>query len=224
MTSNRNADVKSYICYHFAKEDSILQSAKKRAVEAHLPHIAIPENVGKLIYMLVKLHKPKRILEIGTLAGYSTLWLAKGAPDAAIITLESNPEHAAVARENFKNAHLENKIELIEADAIESLKLFVERKERPFDLIFLDADKEAYPEYLPYLLTLSQPGTLLLTDNLIPKEDRINRPDPNDVNATSIYRYNSILAEHPHIETILITTIVGDCGRIDALGVSLIKS
>lgn len=219
----RNADIKSYICQLFAKEDEDLLSIKESASYAGLPKIAISENVGKLIYIFTKLQKPKRILEVGTLAGYSTAWLAKGAPDAKIITLECDPKHATVARSNFKQTHLNHRIEIIEDDASNTLNSFVESQEEPFDLIFLDADKKGYPKYLPYLLKLSKPGTLLLTDNLIPREEQINQPASNDLEATNIYHYNSLLSENPNLETILITTIVGDNGRVDALGVSIIN-
>ena len=222
MTSNRSAEIKKYICQTFVKEDQNLLDAKKHAKDAGLPNISVPENVGKLLSMLTKLHKPERILEVGTLGGYSTLWLAKGAPDAKIITLEFDPKHAMIARENFQKAGKQNQILVIEGDAILTLTHFHETGEPPFDLIFLDANKEGYPLYLPLLLKLSKPGTLLLTDNLLPKENSINHPTQNDLEATGTYQYNDILASHPYIDTILVTTIVGEQGRIDALGVSLI--
>lgn len=223
MTNNRSAEIKDYICQTFANEDEALSAAKEHALKEELPPIAIPENVGKLIYLLAKIQKPKRILEVGTLGGYSTLWLAKGAPDAEIITLEYNPKHAAVARENFQRAG-QGKIKVIEGDALKTLQNFIKNGETPFDLIFLDADKEDYPAYLPFLLALSGPNTLLLTDNLIPKVSPINKPLEDDLTAVKIYQYNEMLASHQQIDTILATTIVGESGRIDALGISLIES
>lgn len=223
MSNNRSIAIKNYICKNFVNEDADLQFAKNTSALEHMPPIAIPENVGKLIYMLVKLHQPKRILEVGTLAGYSTLWLAKAAPEAKIITLERDQRHAQVARHNFQNAGLSDQIHLIEGDALKSLKHLAKMGEKPFDLIFLDADKEGYPAYLPHLLALSKPGTLLLTDNLIPREEEIDHPASNDPEAINIYKYNAMLAAHPRLETILSTTIVGSSGRVDALGISLVK-
>lgn len=219
--NQRNIDIKNYICSFFVKEDQDLLSIKKCASDVGLPKIAIPENVGKLLYILTKLQKPQRILEIGTLAGYSTAWLAKAAPEAKIITLECNSKHASIARTNFQNAHL-SQIEVLEDDALKTLQFLIEQKEEPFDLIFLDADKEGYPNYFPYLLKLSKTGTMLLTDNLIPKETPVNNPSTKEIEAIKTYQYNSLLAECPHIETILVTNIVGEKGRIDALGVSLV--
>lgn len=222
MTTNRSAEIKEYITKTFVQEDKDLLAAKEHATKNGIPPIAIPENVGKLLYFLVKLHKPKRILEIGTLAGYSTLWLAKGAPDAELITLEYSKKHASVARENLQRSQHASRIKLLEGDAFEILKQFKENGEPPFDLIFLDAYNEGYPSFLPLILDLSRPGTLLLTDNLIPKEAPINHPSPDDLEGVNTYQYNQLLATNPRLETILSTTIVGERGRIDALGISLV--
>lgn len=216
MIEDRNSAIKDYICRLFAQEDEHLATAKMRARDADLPNIAIPSHVGKLLSFFARLQKPKRILEVGTLAGYSTLWLAKGAPDAEIITLENNPEHASIARENLKGF---SQVRIIEDDALKVLKELT----GPFDLIFLDADKEGYPLYLPHLISLSRPGTLLLTDNLIPKAGTIENPHPKDQIAHKTYEYNQILSSHPQIETVLATTLVGDNARIDALGISIIS-
>lgn len=217
MSDIRHAEIKSYIARLFVSETEAMQMAKQRAKSAELPNIAVPENVGKLLSFFAKLQKPKRILEIGTQAGYSTLWLAQGAPDAEILTLECDPACARLARENFQ-AH--PRIQVIEGDALETLRSFITNKAEPFDLIFLDADKEGYPIYLPYLVNLARPGTLLLTDNLIPKAEPIDNPAHTNQIATQTYIYNKLLAAHPKLDTILIPTIVGEQGRIDALGIS----
>lgn len=221
--NQRNIEIKNYICDYFVQEDSDFSLIKDSALQAGLPKIAVPENVGKLLYMFTKLQKPRRILEVGTLAGYSTTWFAKAAPEAKIITLEYDPKHAAMARSNFENTGSSNRIEVVEGDGVKTLASFIERKEEPFDLIFLDADKKGYPTYLPLLLQLAKPGTLLLTDNLIPKEAQINNPLKTEREAVKTYQYNAMLGSHPDIETILVTTIVGENGRVDALGVSLIQ-
>jgi predicted O-methyltransferase YrrM len=155
------------------------------------------------------------------LAGYSTLWLAKGAPNAQILTIEKVPEHVEIAQENFAHSPFGKKIQIFEGEALDILQQFVQQKQI-FDMIFLDADKENYPNYLPLLLKLSQKGTLLLTDNLIPKIGEINRPHPDDLVATRTYQYNELLRSEERAETILIPTIVGDQGRLDALGITLL--
>lgn len=221
MTKTRNSAIRDYLSQTFVNEDEGLVAAKQRAEKEGLPNISISPHVGKLLSFLTRLQNPKRILELGTLAGYSTLWLAKGAPDAKIITIENNPKHAKVARANFQTS---TNIELIEGDALEIIKQFVKEKVDPFDLIFLDAYKEGYPLYLPYLLELSRPGTMLVTDNLIPKEEKINEPDPRNMIATRTYEYNLLLAKHSKLDTIPVTTIVGEEGRVDALGVTIVSA
>jgi predicted O-methyltransferase YrrM len=222
MTKSRTQQISDYIRSTFVKEEDLFLAIKRHAQQEALPNIAVPENVGKLLYLFTKLQKPKRILEIGTLAGYSTMWFASAAPDATITTIECNQKYANVARDNFKRSDLGNKIELIVENALKVLERYIQDGEPPFDLIFLDADKEGYPHYLPLMLALSRPGTLLLTDNLIPKHGEIKIPPPHDNIAASTYRYNELLTSHPKLETILVPTIVGEEGRIDALGISLV--
>lgn len=222
MTANeRNAAISDYIAATFVKESAPLQEAKKSSLQKGIPDISVPKSEGKLLYMLTLLQKPQRILEIGTLTGYSTLWFAQAAPSATIISLEYDPKHAELARENFKKT--DYNIQVLEGDAFDLLKEMVEQKVTPFDLIFLDADKDSYPTYLPYLLDLSKAGTMLLSDNLIPREVTINSPQKTDVQAQGIYKYNSLLANHPRLETILIPTIIEKWGRLDALGISIVK-
>ena len=212
---HRNKQILDYICDTFVEEDALLRQAKNRTKEAGLPQIMIPKKVGKLLYFLTKMHQPKRILEIGTLGGYSTLWLAKGAPNAEIITIESQTSHANVAIENLK--------------AFESIQVLIGNANQilptlkpAFDLIFLDADKAYYTSYLPHLLRLSNSGALLLTDNLIPKKGNLDPDNPSNTGAKHTFEFNEMLANHPNIDTVLVPTIVGKKGRVDALGVSFI--
>ena len=223
MTANeRNAAVSDYIAATFAQESTALQEAKKSSLQKGIPDISVPQSEGKLLYMLTLLQKPKRILEVGTLTGYSTLWMAEGAPQAEIITLERDPKHAQIARENFKKAN--RNIQVLEGNAGDILREMIGQKVEPFDLIFLDADKDNYPDYLPLLLELSREGTLLLSDNLIPREVAINAPQHTDKQAVGVYKYNSLLANHPQFETILVPTIIEKWGRVDALGISFVKA
>lgn len=222
VIEDRNKEIREYISEYFSDEDEALSYAKKSSNKASLPKIAITENTGKFLYLLAKLKNPHRVLEIGTLGGYSTLWFAKACPQAKIITLEIDPEHGEVARQNFIKAGVNHRIELIVGDAHETLKRFITQNEASFDLIFLDAEKEGYVDYLEDILQLSKPGTLLITDNLIPRGNPINKPHDYDFKAIKTYEYNKILSEHKGLETILVPTLNGEDSRIDALGISLI--
>lgn len=222
--TTRAIDIKNYLSDLFVHEDALLSSIKERARQQGLPNIEVPSTVGKLLYCLAKIQKPQKILEIGTLAGYSTIWLGRALPDNGIlISLELDPHHVAIARNNISLVHLEHKIEIREGNAKELLDLMIDNNEGPFDLIFIDADKENYPCYLEKALKLSRLGTLILSDNLIPKGDTIGKPHPNHPEAKDIYEFNEKIASHPLLESILATTIVGDLGRIDALGISIVN-
>jgi predicted O-methyltransferase YrrM len=222
--STRSIDIKNYVSALFAAEDEVLSSINANAKNEGLPQIEIPQTVGKLLYCLAKIQRPKRILEIGTLAGYSTVWLARALPeDGRLISLELEPHHASVARKNFELAGLSEKIEVREGVARELMENMIAEGEAPFDLIFIDADKEGYPRYLECALSLSHPGTLILSDNLIPKGESIGTFHPNNFIAKSIYQFNNEIATDPRLESILATTIVGEKGRIDALGISIVK-
>jgi predicted O-methyltransferase YrrM len=221
MTRNeRNSAICDYINTTFAHETKALEEAKKSSLQKGIPDISVPKWVGKLLKIITLISKPKRILEIGTLTGYSTLWIAYGAPFAEIITIEHDPKHAEIARNNFLGA--QQKITLLEGNALSLLQEMIDKKVEPFDLVFLDANKDCYPTYLPLILNLTKKGSLLLSDNLIPREDKINRPDPLDKQANAIYTYNAQIAAHPQLETILIPTIVEKWGRLDALGLSIV--
>lgn len=219
IMDNRATDIKRYVTNLFVHEDETLSFARENSRKRALPPIEVPATVGKMLYLFAKLQKPKRILEIGTLGAYSTLWLEKALePGGKIITLEIVPEHIACAKETIKKAGKENRIEIREGDA---LKLLEEMKgEPPFDLIFIDAEKRSYPNYLEKVMPLTRKGTLILSDNLIPKSDPI--ANPSHVESEKIYEYNEKLASHPNLDTTLITTIVGESGRLDSLGFSLV--
>ncbi len=224
LTLERNQAIKQYICDYFAKEDQTLLQIHQNSQKEGLPDIHIPANVGKLIYLLTQLKSPKKILEIGTLAGYSTLWMARAlAKNAKIVSLELDPHHAVISRKHLKDAGVGHMVEIREGIASVLLEEMIKKKEGPFDLIFIDADKESYPQYLEYAVALAESGTLILTDNLIPKGEAINQPAPTNVEATSIYAFNQKMAMHPRLESIIATTIVGNSGRIDGLGIAIVK-
>ncbi|MBI2742431.1 MAG: O-methyltransferase [Chlamydiales bacterium] len=224
MSLERNIEIKKYICSLFVNEDEILKTVRTNSKKERLPDIQVPSNVGKLLYMLTKLHAPKRVLEIGTLGGYSTIWIARAmGAEGRIISLDIDAHNIRVAKEHLALAGLQERVEIRFGRATELLQQMVESKEEPFDLIFIDADKVSYPDYLEYAVKLSSPGTLILSDNLIPKGGEIGGrgPDMQD-EEKGIYKFNQQMASHPRLETILIPTIVGEKGRIDALGLSIV--
>lgn len=219
----RAQQIKDYLCTLFAQEDEHLQYAREHSKEAGLPEIAVPAHVGKLLYLLAKLRAPKRILEIGLLGGYSTLWLLRALPaDGKLISLEIDPERALIAQEHVKKAGFESQFEVRVGAAYRHLVEMRQQDEEPFDLIFIDADKENYPRYLDAVLPLSRSGTLILSDNLIPKRGEVLKPDHRDVEAIAIYEFNQKMANHPNLDSTLLTT-VWDQGRIDGLGLAIVR-
>jgi predicted O-methyltransferase YrrM len=220
----RNRQVKGYICNHFCEESIATAHALQRSEKEGLKPIQVPLNVAKMLAMIAKLKKPKRILEIGTLGGYSALWLVQGlAEGGKLITIECDPKHIAVAKENFAFANVGEFIEIRSGYARDILEEMIAQNEGPFDLIFLDGDKSEYPEYLEPFLELSTSGTILLTDNAIPKRGEIGCPDPRDAEAVAVYLFNQMVADHPVLETIPLTTIVGENGRIDAISLTIVR-
>lgn len=218
MEFTRNSQIKEYTRNLFCEEDKELKDVREHSCAAALPPIAVPANVGKMLYFFCRLQQPKRVLEIGTLGGYSTLWLARGMPaEGVLLTLESEEKHCHIARENIFHANLEAQIEVRLGEAEMLLQKMIEEKEPSFDLVFIDADKKRYGAYLELVFALSHPGTLVLLDNLIPKRGVILSPDMRDVEAVSIYAFNEQLARDRRFESVLFPTIVGD-GRVDALG------
>ena len=168
MSNDLFERVEAYIDGLFAPGDAVLDSAVARARAAKMPEIQISAGQGKFLYLLAKLVGARRILELGTLAGYSTIWLARAVPaDGRVVTLEFSAEHAAVARENFAGAGLSNRIEVIEGTALEGLPGLAARGEPLFDMVFIDADKNNYPAYLDLVVPLTRPGGLILADNVI---------------------------------------------------------
>lgn len=216
----RNRQIKSYIESLFAEEEEEIRFARENSKKEGLKEIQVPALVGKMLYMLAKIQNPKNVLEIGTLGGYSTLWLARALPpDGKIVTLEQEAEHARIAEAHIAHAGFQNQVEVHVGDA----RLLLPKIDQVFDLIFIDADKENYPLYLDYALKLSRPGTLILSDNLIPKRGEIEHPDPRDVEALAIYDFNQKMAAHPRLESTIFPTIVGEKGRMDSLGVARVK-
>ncbi len=213
-----NQEVKAYLDRRFGQEDALLHFIRTQSQAEGLPEIHLPIYVGKLLYLLAKIQAPKKILEVGTLGGYSTAWLAHAlAPQGHLISLEINPDYAEKARQHLVSLS-EIFIDIRIGHAVELMAQLVETGEGPFDLIFIDADKENNVLYLEWALHLSYPGTLILIDNLIPKGDKIGYPTHDE--ARAVYAFNDYLARHPMLETAAVTTVVGSQGRLDSLALA----
>jgi predicted O-methyltransferase YrrM len=160
--------VDRYIAEHLLKPDSVLDAALQDSTAAGLPPIAVTAPLGKLLHLLLRLAGARTVLELGTLGGYSTIWLARALPaDGNLLTLEANPDYARVAQANIARAGLEGIVEMRVGPALETLPQIADEGIGPFDAIFIDADKQNNPGYLKWALKLSRPGTLIVVDNVV---------------------------------------------------------
>jgi predicted O-methyltransferase YrrM len=180
-----------------------------------LPEIHVSPNEGRLLRLLTETAGARRILEVGTLGGYSTIYLARALPeDGLLISLELDERHAEVARENIAEAGLEGRVEVRVGDARKLLAGMVQDGVEPFDLTFIDADKESYPEYLEWALRLSHPGSLILADNTIRGGSVL---DPRDESARATRKFNENLARDPRLSAHILPLIRE---RVDGLAIA----
>ena len=220
MKTNRADDVDRYLASLFVGDDRDLRRALEQSAAAGLPPIAVSAVQGKLLYLLARLQGARRILEIGTLGGYSAIWLARALPsDGQLITLEIDPEHAAVARANLAAAGFDGVVRVEVGPALQTLERLVEQGALPFDLIFIDADKQNNPNYLARALDLSRPGTLVVVDNVV-RGGAIIEPNDDDPALVGTRRALEMLATNPRFAATALQT-VGQKGY-DGLAVALI--
>ena len=195
--------VDRYITDLLVPPDEALEKALRASADAGMPAIAVSPNQGKLLMMLAQMLGARRILEIGTLGGYSTIWLARGlAPGGMLITLEADPKHADVARSNIARAGLSDVVEVRLGRGLDTLPLL----EGPFDLIFIDADKVSYPEYLQWAIRLTRAGSVIVADNVVRKGAVIDA-DSSDQNVRGVRRFNEILAAEARLSGTTIQTV-----------------
>jgi len=212
--------IDTYIETLFTASDAALTRNLVDAEAAGLPPINVSPNQGRLLYLLTKIAGAKRVLEVGTLGGYSTTWLARALPnDGVLVTLELDPKHAAVARLNLERASLAPAIDLRVGPAAESLRDLIRSGTTPFDLIFIDANKSGYVEYLDLALQLSRSGTLILADNVI-RHGLVLDPQPEDPNDAGAKAFNDAIAAHPRLESLILPIVRA---RVDGLSISLVR-
>jgi len=214
--------VDDYIAGLLVGKDPALEKALRTSVEAGLPPIHVAPNQGKFLHLLAKMHGACNILEIGSLGGYSTIWLARAlAAGGRLVTLEFDPKHAEVARRNIADAGLADSVELREGRAVDTMQRLIDEKHAPFDFIFIDADKEGYPDYFRLSLKLSRAGTCIVADNII-RDGAVVDPKNPDERVREVRRFMEAVAAEPRVSATAIQT-VGDKGY-DGFAIALVIS
>jgi predicted O-methyltransferase YrrM len=199
--------VDQYLTQLLVRPDGALEQALESSAAAELPSIAVSAPQGKLLHLLARLAGAKRILELGTLGGYSTIWLARALPPGGrLVTLEFEPKHAEVARRNITRAGLNDAVEVRVGPAVKTLEQMVDKGTEPFDLIFIDADKPEYPDYLTWSLKLSRPGTLIIADNVI-RNGAVADGASTDPKVLGVRRFNEMVAAEPRLTATAIQTV-----------------
>jgi predicted O-methyltransferase YrrM len=201
------AAVDKYFADALIAPDEAMEAAFTANREADLPAIDVTPLQGKFLEVLVRAIGAKRVLEIGTLGGYSTLWLARALPaDGIVVTLEIEPRHAAIAQKNIEKAGLAERVDLRVAPAATTLAALAAEHVAPFDFIFIDADKAGYPEYLKWSLKLSRPGTLIVADNVV-RDGKVVDPENPDPNIQGVRRFTELVAVEPRLSATVLQTV-----------------
>lgn len=221
MNQEQWSAVDEYAADLFVGDDPVLKGTLADSTAAGLPEIAVSPAYGKLLTLLARAVGARRILEIGTLGGYSTICLARALPpDGRLVSLEINPFHADVARANIARAGLAGQVEVLVGRAVDSLAALAAASRGPFDLIFIDADKPGYTDYLVWSLRLTRSGTLIIADNVVRRGNVID-PESDDPNVQGVRRFNEMLAAEPRVEATILQT-VGEKGY-DGLAIAVVK-
>ncbi|MCD9880760.1 O-methyltransferase [Streptomyces guryensis] len=189
------------------EEDEALLAAATGSERAGLPPHQVAPNQGKLLNLLATIQGARSILEIGTLGGYSTIWLARALPaDGRLVTLEADEHHAAVAAANVSRAGLDDIVDLRVGTALDALPLLADEGAGPFDLVFIDADKPSNPAYLEWALRLTRPGSVIVGDNVV-REGAVTDPADTDPRVQGVRRFTELIAEHPRLTATTLQTV-----------------
>ena len=222
MTQEQWTAVDDYIAALFVPPDAALDEAQADSAVAGLPAIAVSPAQGQLLWILARAVGARRVLEIGTLGGYSTIWLARALPpDGQLVTLELDARHADLARANVARAGLAERVTVRVGPAAESLRRLADEGADPFDFVFIDADKAGYVAYLEGALRLARPGTLLVADNVV-RQGRVVDAASADANVQGVRRFNERLAADTRLSAIVVQT-VGSKGY-DGLAIALVNA
>ncbi|TIV15233.1 MAG: O-methyltransferase [Mesorhizobium sp.] len=207
MSSKTWTAVDDYIVSSLFEADPVLDAVLKANRDQGLPAIDVSPAQGKLLSLLVRIRGAKTVLEVGTLGGYSTIWMTRGLPaDGKVVTLELDPHHARVARANFERAGVSDKIDLRVGPALQSLAALVDENAGPFDLIFIDADKPNNPNYLDWAMKLSRSGTVIVCDNVI-RDGAVVKKNSGDVNVEGARAAFSFIGGDKRLDGTAIQTV-----------------
>jgi predicted O-methyltransferase YrrM len=214
-------EVDGYISNLFGDEDEALRKTMQAIKDEKIPQISVSANQGKFLQLLARLCNAKKILEIGTLGGYSTIWMARALPkNGKLISLELDAHHADVARKNISVAGLSEVVDIRIGKAIETLPQLVKENAGPFDMIFIDADKPPYKEYFEWSLKLSRPGTLIVADNVIRDGKVLLKESPDEMSAGA-KRFNEALAANNSVTATIIQTV--GTKEHDGMAIAVVK-
>jgi predicted O-methyltransferase YrrM len=199
--------VDRYITDLVVPADAVLDAALADSVAAGLPAISVSPNQGKFLHLLARIQGARSILEIGTLGGYSTIWLARAMPEGGrLVTLESEPKHAEVARANIARANLSGVVTLRLGRALDTLPLLETEAEKPYDFVFIDADKVSTAEYFGWALKLTRRGSLIVVDNVVRKGAVVDESS-DDPNVQGVRRFYQMLASEPRVSATAVQTV-----------------
>ena len=207
MTQEQWTRVDEYITSSMLPRDAVLDAALAASNAAGLPAINVAPNQGKFLSLLAQMQGSSRILEIGTLAGYSTIWLARALPRGGrLVTLELDPKHAQVAQANIERAGMAALVEIRVGRALDSLAALVDEGPSPFDFVFIDADKQSIPDYFLCSLKLTRPGSVIVVDNVI-RKGAVLDTNSADANVQGVRRFNEIVSKTPNVSATTIQTV-----------------
>jgi predicted O-methyltransferase YrrM len=216
------AEVDRYFTDQLLPLDAAFNAALDANRKADLPAIDVTPLQGMFLELLVRISGARRVLEIGTLGGYSTLWLARALPkNGSVVSLELDPRHAEVAYANLKNAGALDRVQIRVGRALDSLQSLVAAGAAPFDFIFIDADKAGYPDYLSWSLKLARTGTIIVADNVV-RDGEVIDPACPDPNVQGVRRFTDLVAAEPRLRTTVLQT-VGSKGY-DGFALSVVVS
>lgn len=221
ITEERYKQVDDYFNQLFLKEDVIPEKVLEHCKKNNIPAINVAPNQGKLLHMLIRMNAARRVLEIGTLGGYSTVWMGLALPDdGRLVTLDFDESYIRIARESLNMAGLQDKVEIRQGVAAETLEQMVQAKQAPFDFIFIDADKENNPVYLDYTLKLSRPGTVIVADNVVRQAKILDDSGKAD-NIRGLRRFFDDMVDNPRLTVTAFQTL-GSKGW-DGLAIAIVK-
>ncbi len=201
------AQVDGYLDGLLAPHDEKLAAVLEANHAANLPSIDVPATLGKFLDLLIRISGARRVLEVGTLGAYSTIWMARALPAGGeVVTLELDPHHAEIARQNLARAGVLERVEIRLGSAQDSLRGLVEGGVAPFDMIFLDADKQSLPEYLEWSMQLARPGTIIVADNVV-RDGKVIDERSSDVHIQGVRRFLELVAQHPRLSATAFQTV-----------------